>query len=168
MRRIIADRDGVDEIDLALTLTAAEPRTAPLSFEEIEIDAFRGGILRRQPNESADRFAYSMALAEPLAQGQVHVIAFRFRVPLGGRMRPHYVCVPKNRCDSFELSVRFGGTSLGRQVWKLSNLFQRDIEDPLTACEPVAVDAAGEVHVEFNHLNPGKAYGLRWSDDPPQ
>lgn len=165
LRRICADRNGLDEVDLALTLTSADPRAEPLSPTEVEIHVFRGGRLRTVRNESADRFALSIQLASQLAQGATQLIALRFRVPLGRPMQPHYVCVPKGRCDSFELSVRFGEHNRPLHLWKLTDALQRDLTDPFVRGDPVQLDMAGEVGVDFSQLKPGMAYGLRWSDE---
>lgn len=163
LRRIRADRDGLDEINLALTLTSAESRAEPLSPSNVEVHVFRGGRLRAVRNESADRFALSIQLVRPLSKDAAQVIALRFRVAPGRPMQPHYVCVPKGRCDAFELSVRFGERDHPAQLWKLADALQRDINDPLVRGEPVQLDLAGEACVGFSRLNPGMAYGLRWS-----
>lgn len=161
-RRIIADRDGIDELDLSLTLTASN-RAEPMTFRELDIDLFRGGTLVRWARESSDRFAFALCLPKPIMRGQTHDYAIRFRVPRGQVMQPHYVCVPKHRCEMFDLSVRFGA-NLPRRIWRLSEAFQRDVDDPFPHGDTLSADVAGEIHLTFRELTPGLAYGARWEE----
>jgi hypothetical protein len=160
-RRIIADRDGIAELDLLITLTASN-RTEPLAFRELDIDVFRGGTLRHWSRESADRFAFGLSLPQPIMRGQAHDYAIRIRVPEGQIMQPHYVCVPRHRCEMFDLNIRFGKATMPRRVWRLSEAFQRDVDDPFPRGEALSPDAAGEIHLTFHQLTPGLAYGARW------
>ena len=162
-RRIVADRDGIAELDLYLTLTASD-RADPMTFRELDIDVFRGGTLVKWARESSDRFAFSLCLPEPIMRGQRHDYAIRFRVPRGQVMQPHYVCVPKHRCEMFDLSVRFSRASMPGRIWRLSEAFQRDVDDPYPHGETLSLDAAGEIHLTFNQLTPGLAYGARWEE----
>lgn len=160
-RRVIADRDGIAELDLSMTLTAAN-RAESLAFRELDIDVFRGGTLLHWSRESTDRFAFGLGLPQPIMRGQTHDYAIRIRVPSGQVMQPHYVCVPKHRCEMFDLSVRFGKSNMPRRVWRLSEAFQRDVDDPFPRGEVLSPDAAGEIHLTFRELTPGLAYGARW------
>jgi hypothetical protein len=80
-------------------------------------------------------------------------------------MRPHFVCVPKRRCTLFDLRIRYGRNSVPERIWRLDGAFQRDIYDPVPTGEPRSADPAGELHLIFQDLGPGLAFGARW--DPP-
>jgi hypothetical protein len=158
VRRIVANRDNLREIDLALTLTgdgSARP-------SGLEIDVFFGGELTHRRMEASDRYGFVLTLPEPLDQGDKHEFALRFRVPPGQEMQPHFVCVPQHRCDLFDLRVRFAPGTIPRAAWRLSDAFQRDVSDPVPHGHNVPVDQAGELHQRFEHLTPGKASGVRW------
>ncbi|MEV6830412.1 hypothetical protein [Amycolatopsis sp. NPDC051102] len=75
----------------------------------------------------------------------------------------HLVYVPRDRCEVFDLRVRFGRQGPSGVV-SLDGAFERDIADPGYPGRTVAVDAAGEVHLQFRHLTPGLAYGARWAE----
>jgi hypothetical protein len=83
-----------------------------------------------------------------------------------GQMQPHYVCVPKHRCDMFDLRVRFDLEKMPEHIWRLVDAFQRDVDDPAPSGEILPPDAAGEVHTMFRQLTPGRAYGIRWTGEP--
>jgi hypothetical protein len=161
-RRVVADRDRISELDLAMTLTAPPERGAQASVEELSLDVFFGGRLIQKRLESTDRFGFVLELPTPLNREARHDFALRYRV-LNGQMQPHYVCVPKHRCDVFDLHVRFDPDNLPASVWRLPDAFQRDVDDPTPSGEILTPDAAGEVHITFRRLTPGLAYGLRWT-----
>lgn len=160
-RRIVADRDDLDELDLALTLPY--DHGLPGVTHDLIVDVFYGGTLIRKAKESTDRFGFALALPKRLLRQETHEFALRFRVPDGQVMRPHHTCVSKHRCDLFDLRVRFGRTTPPQQIWQLTDAFQRDVDDPTPHGELLEVDGAGEIHLQFSHLTPGLAYGARWS-----
>jgi hypothetical protein len=162
IRRVVADRDRISELDLAMTLTAPPERGQQAKVEELSLDVFFGGRLIQKRLESTDRFGFVLELPTPLNREARHEFALRYRV-LNGHMQPHYVCVPKHRCDVFDLHVRFDPENLPTSVWRLNDAFQRDVDDPTPSGEILTPDAAGEVHITFRRLTPGLAYGLRWS-----
>ncbi|HEV2782307.1 MAG TPA: hypothetical protein VGX25_23190 [Actinophytocola sp.] len=164
LRTVVADRDRVSELDLAVTLTAGADRGKPIDLDALSVDVFYGGTLVDKTLESGDRIGLVLALPEELSQHQRHDVVLRYRVK-NDQMQPHYVCVPKHRCDLFKLWVRFGRERLPSRVWRLTNAFQRDVDDPGPTGEILASNAAGEVHTVFRELTPGRAYGVRWT--PP-
>jgi hypothetical protein len=150
-RRIVADQDGLRELDLAVSL--------PVSRRDLEATVFYGGTLRDRGMESSDRVGFTLVLPKPLPRGEPHDFAVRFRLPT---VRPYMVCVPRHPCDLFDLRVRFGRDRMPPRVWTLQGAFQRDITDPTCHGIQHAVDQTGEVHMCFRHLTPGLAYGVRW------
>jgi len=164
-RLVVADRDDLDELDLALTFTAPPGWKAPAPLGEPPVDVFHGGTLVRRTRETTDRIALALALPRPLARTERHEYSLRYRVPQGQPMAAHYVSVLRQRCDRFTLHVRFGTGNPPPRVWRLAGVFQRDVDDPMPRGEPVALDTAGEVHLTFRNLTPGLAYGARWAWD---
>lgn len=159
-RRIVADEDGVTELDLALTVPAPDaiPGDRPL---EVAIDVLYGGRLLQRRMESTERIGYRLALPRPLRLGDEHEFALR-ALPRR-ELAPHYVCLPRHRCDRCEVRVRFALERPPTRVERLDGVYQRDIVDPRGDAEPVTLDACGEVVERFTNLTPGLAYGLRWT-----
>lgn len=160
LRSVVADSDRLSELDLAVSLT--NDRDNPIDLDAVSVDVFYGGTLIRKTLEARDRIGLVLALPEALSRDDRHDFAIRYRVH-NGRMQPHYVCVPKHRCDLFDLWVRFGIERRPSQVWRLTDMFQRDVDDPAQTGEVLPANAAGEVHTTFRQLTPGRAYGVRWS-----
>ncbi|NYI93269.1 AcrR family transcriptional regulator [Amycolatopsis endophytica] len=157
-RRVVVDADEIDELDLALTLTSAGSNSRPLEETDLRVDVFHGGVLTGRHMESSDRVGLALRLPAPLHRNDRHEIALRFRA---GLRHPHYVCVPRQPCDLFDLHVRFGA-SVPEEVVRLDKAFQDDARDPAVRGAALTVDSSGEVHEQFRHLVPGFAYGVRW------
>lgn len=150
-RRIMADSDGLTALNLAVSL--------PVARRDVEASVYFGGTLIDRGMEASDRISWSLGLPHPLARGETHDFAVRFRLP---SMRPYLMCVPRHPCDLFDLRVRFGRDRRPHRVWTLHGAFQRDVSDPLFQGNLHPVDQAGEIHLRFRHLTPGLAYGARW------
>ena len=161
-RRVVAERDHVNELDLAMTLTAGPDRGHPVGVDALSVDVFYGGTLARKSMESTDRLGLVLALPEELHREDRHEFALRYRV-LNGQMRPHFVCVPKHRCDVFELRIRFNPDKIPGQIWRITDAYQRDVDDPTPSGETLTGNTAGEVYTVFRQLTPGRAYGIRWT-----
>lgn len=166
-RRIVADEDGLVELDLALTVPdpdANGPRTARDAAIDaaidIAIDVVYGGRLLARRMESSERIGYRLMLPRPLGLGDEHEFALR-ALP-GRELAPHFVCLPRRRCDRCEVRVRFGLDRRPVRLERLTGVFQRDIVDPNSDAEPVGLDSCGEVRELFTNLTPGLAYGVRW------
>ncbi|MGK3201048.1 hypothetical protein [Amycolatopsis sp. MEPSY49] len=151
-RRIVADQDGLEFVDLAVSLPAGRPAVTVLY----------GGSLVDRGMETSSRWGYGVELPRPLSRGESWEVALLFRPQ---SLRPYMVTVPRQPCDSFDLRVRFGaGAPVG--VWALEGAFQRDVSDPGYQGRPEQVDSAGEVHLRSRGLMPGLAYGVRWAPRP--
>ncbi|WP_245757092.1 hypothetical protein [Amycolatopsis xylanica] len=158
VRRVVADADDIEELDLAVTLTNAGKRRETMVGNDLEVDVFYGGRLAEPVMESSERFGLMLRLPKPLARRARHDIALRFRAKL---RHPHYVCVPRHPVDLFDLHVKFPRSVPGAIV-KLENVFQDDARDPAARGERLTANESGEVHVQFRNLAPGFAYGVRW------
>lgn len=156
-RRVIANQDGLRELDLAVSLRTAR--------RDLEVEVVYGGTLLERGMEASDRIGFALMLPKPLSRGESHDFAVRFRLPSAQAMRPYLVCLPRRRCELFDLRVRFGQQRVPPRVWMLHGAFQRDVSDPVCHGHQHQVDRAGEIHMRFRHLTPGLAYGARWETD---
>jgi hypothetical protein len=159
-RRIVADEDGLVELDLALTVPAPDA-AAPAGALDVAIDVIYGGRLLARRMESTDRIGYRLMLPRPLRLGDEHEFALR-ALP-GQELAPHFVCLPRHRCDRCEVRVRFAPDRPPTRLERLNGVFQRDIVDPNSTAEPVGLDPCGEIRELFTNLTPGLAYGVRWT-----
>src|SRR5262249_27031301 len=161
LRRIVAERDDLDGLDLAFTLPRHPAYPHP---QDLHIEVLYGGILVPRQAESSERRSFELRLPRPLAKGEPYEYGLRFPVPQGQPVRPHYTCISKLAHDQFDLRVRFAADRLPEQVWRLTGAFQRDVDDPVPSGDPVMPDTSGELHLSFRYLTPGLAYGIRWQD----
>lgn len=155
-RRIVSDRDELAEVDLAVTLPAAK------SAGDLGVSVWGGGTLADRGMESSQRHAFALTLPAPLRRGEAHDFALHFRLP-HAQMRPHFACVPRHPCGRFDLRVRFDRRRPPSGIWSLRHVFQRDLDDPVAVGDRLAADLAGEIHLTFQGLTPGLAYGARWA-----
>lgn len=161
-RQVIAEAEVLDELDLAMTVTA--DRSTGLREGAMSVDVFSGGTLVRRRQQTSQRVSLALRLPKPLRRGEKHEIAMRFQVPA---MEPHYVCVPMSACEEFDLTVRFGSRT-PESVGLLRRVLQNDVQDEAVTGEPLELDGAGEVRARFRRLEPGFAYGIRWRETPPE
>lgn len=162
-RRIVCHENGLDLIDLAVTLTGApvQPGRDMAGSADLNVDVLFGGTLERTASESSRRIGLYLRLPAPLAAGDQADFMLRYRIPPNKAISPHYVAVLRYRCDHFDLRIRFGEPQ-PTTAYRLLSTFQADVEDPADMGEPVPVDKAGELHLVFEDLKPGFAYGARW------
>lgn len=161
-RRIIADQDDLEELDLALTLSVPPEFSAQFGTRKLRVDVIYGGVLVPRARESLDRFGFALELPHRLDRFGKHEFALRYHADDRWPMRPHFGCVLKQRCDLFDLRVRFDRENPPRQIRRLDGAFHRDLEDPVPHGEVVTPDRAGELHLTFPHPTPGLVYGIRW------
>lgn len=152
--RIVADQDALHELDITSPLAAAR--------RYLEVDVFYGGRLRDRGTMS-DRPGLALALPEPLARGEPHDFAVRFRLASPQALRSYVVHVPGRPCELFDLRLRFGRGWSPPHVWTLHDVRQSGGSYPVG--HQYAVDRAGEVHLKFRRLLPGLGYGAWWELD---
>ncbi|HEX3782256.1 MAG TPA: hypothetical protein VHX38_21545 [Pseudonocardiaceae bacterium] len=160
-RTIVADRDELHEIDLAVTLTAA-PNGSSSPAGGLTMDVLYGGRLRRRSMDTNRRFVMTLTFPHPLNNGDRHEFGLRFRVPENEPVRPHFVSITKQPCRKVELRVKFDEKNVPKNVWLLTRVFQNDVGSPGRRGEPVAVDPSAELQVRFVAPDPGFAYGVQW------
>lgn len=162
-RRVVSNRDGLAEVDLAFTLTQSPNLNGePIDPTQTNIAMLYGGTLMPRETATARRLSFSIVLPRPLDRGERTEFALRFQAPEGQAIQPHYVCLPREQCKLFDLRVRFDRERLPRTVWQLARTFHSDLDNPAITGTKVELDAAGELHLRFEDLAPGFAYGARW------
>jgi DNA-binding XRE family transcriptional regulator len=162
-RVVVATVDGIRE--LATSISAPRHRDDPAPEHKLNAELIYGGSLRLSDQPSESYFRNIIALANPLKAGQHHRYRLCLRVPPGQRMAPHYVYLPLQRTDHFELRVRFDPAHLPERIWALSGTPPVVIyEDPPDGAV-LTPDRFGEIRVAFHGLRIGLGYGLRWEDE---
>jgi hypothetical protein len=161
-RVIVATSDGLSE--LATSVSVPRHPTDADQAHGLESELLHGGSLelREQPYESY--FRNVIVLPRPLSKGERHGYALRLRIPAGQRMASHYVYVPFNRSDHFELRVRFNPQHLPRAIWALHGVPTAVIYEHGPTQATLAPDRFGEVHVAFRTLRLGLGYGVCWQE----
>jgi hypothetical protein len=156
-RRIVADQDGLRELDVVPTLSAG--------WHGVDVHVLYGGTPVDRGTEATDRSRIALTLPTPVGRGESHDFAMRFRLPTAHTARPYLVHVPRHPCEVFDLRVRFGRDQTPQEVWTLHSARQHDLSGPDHESRRHPVDGAGEVCVRFRRLVPGLAYGVRWEVD---
>jgi transcriptional regulator with XRE-family HTH domain len=163
-RRIVAKRDGLDRLDLNLSMPAPSATSAD-AFRGPNITVLYGGTLLGRSDDSAGRrVAFTLALPQPLRINDKHEFGLRYQTPRDQAIQPHYLYVPKDTCDLLDLRIRFDVGNPPLRVWRLAEAVFGDHLDPGKG-EPLTLDPAGEIHLTFRHLRPGLTYGAAWRHD---
>jgi hypothetical protein len=160
-RRIVSEADGLD----MLQPTQTQPRVRADSEHDLNVEALFGVRLLGKRKLTGSRFAFHLGLPAPLGVGQKHEYGLIIRVPDSQPMQQHYVLFPERRCDEFELRIRFDLDRLPNQIWRVEEVFHRDVDDNQPTADLLTIDGVGEVHLSFRHLLPGHGYGAQWITD---
>jgi hypothetical protein len=161
-RVIVATSDRLGEV--ATSVSVPRHPTDDNQAHGLESELLYGGSLelREQPYESY--FKNMIVLPRLLAKGEHHEYAMRLRIPAGQPMASHYVYVPFNRSDHFELRVRFNPRQLPRAVWTLRGAPTAVIYERGPNHATLTPDRFGEIHVSFRALRLGLGYGVCWQE----
>lgn len=161
-RVIVATADGLSE--LATSVSVPRHPADAGQAHGLESELLHGGSLelREQPYESY--FKNVIVLPRPLRKGERHHYALRFRIPAGQPIATHYVYVPYNRSDQFELRVRFNPRHPPRAIWALNGAPTAVIYERGPSHETLVPDRFGEVHVTFRTLRLALGYGVCWQE----
>lgn len=159
-RMIVATVDGLAELGTSISVPRHPADSGPA--HKLEAELLHGGSLERREQPYESFFKNVITLPRPLRAGDRHEYALRLRIPPGQPMAAHYVYVPLERSDSFDLRVRFSPARMPRRVWKLAGVATTVIYERKPAGEIMTPDRFGEVHVTFKDLRLGLGYGLRW------
>ena len=159
-RTVVASRDDLAEVSIATSIPV--PRDAHTKEQAAELAVLHGGTLVASTWPTATYLRYTIRLPEPLRCGQSHEFGISITTPRGQPFNPRYAIQPLRRCDEFDLRIRFGARQ-ERRVWRIAGLPRGMVDDFADPDALVGPDAAGDIHVRYQHLKLGMVYGARWS-----
>jgi len=168
--RIVADRDGLDQITPGVTtpLISTASAVSAVSAPGLMVDVHYGARLMRHERPLPYRSQFTLALPRPLQAGQSHNYGLIVRLDPGQPMRPHYVLTATRPYEHFMLRVRFHPDRLPRWVRRVCGEPVRMLDIVAPGAEPLEVDAVGEIYTEFDQPTMYLAYGAQWQPtDPP-
>ncbi|MET8762560.1 hypothetical protein [Lentzea sp. NPDC004782] len=148
--QVVVDQDGVDQLEFAAVF--------PVRRRDVDVHLLYGGTLRDR-SATHDRPGFTLLPAEPLARGETHDFAIRYRLLSRDVMHPCVLHVPERPCEVFDLRVRFEHDRK-RLVRTFDGVLQRAGAEPSGSQH--TPDRAGEIHLRFRRLLPGLLYGARW------
>jgi hypothetical protein len=161
-RRIVADRDGLEEITLGLNLPCAPGSSGPDLHAEVRY----GGRLIRHERPVPQRSQLVIGLPRPLAVGETCEVGIVTRLRPGHVARPHYVLTAVRPCRFFQVRVRFDPARPPRWVRRVSGEPVRMMDTPRPGRETLTLDAAGEICAQFDRPAMHLAYGVQWESSP--
>jgi hypothetical protein len=156
-RRIVADRDGIDEITIGVSL----PTTGTTEVN-LRTEVRHGARLVRRERPLPHRSHLVIALPTPLRVGQTHDCGLLTQIGPGQPVRPHYVLTSTRRHDHFQLCVRFPLDHPPRWVRRVCGEPVRLLDTPRPTGDLLDLDAVGEVHTEFSRPTMYLAYGVQF------
>jgi hypothetical protein len=168
-RTVVATVDGLTEFVISTSVprpAMADPRhgsPVDLHKQQLEFSVIYGGSLCRREQPAASYFRYFIQFPRPLARGESHEVAVAVTIPSGQAFHPRYTHQPLHRCDEFDLRIRFGSRNLPARVWNIVGLPRGMVDDFADPDALVRPDAAGDIHLRYQYLRTGLAYGARWS-----
>lgn len=161
-RVIVATVDDLTELATSISVPRHPHDDRP--GHKLNAELLHGGSLQRREQPYESLFKNVIALPRPLRAGERHEYTMRVRIPPGQPMAAHYVHVPLQRSELFDLRVRFSLQNLPVVIWKLTAVPPAVIYERNPAAETMTPDRFGEVHVSFRGLRPGLGYGLTWQE----
>lgn len=157
-RRIVATRDGLDEVLLWTDVPGTPGRPQP-TLDPLVVS---GGTIVYEEAQTPTRFRYTIKLPHPLNAGQSHDYTMILRVRDGKEMRPHYILVPEMRLDFFALRVKFDLNRLPLWVRRVDAEPVRVFDAGHAGPRTLPLDSVGEVYTEFERPTMYLGYGLQW------
>ena len=159
-RRITSEWDGLDVIRAAVTVPRYEHDQAEL--HKLDTEVYFGATMVASHQHGLHRFDYDLKLPSSLAIGEKHEYGIIQRIPDTQQMRTHYVFFPDRRCEEFELRIRFPLDGVPALIWRVQEVFHRDVDENHPTNDILTVDSAGEITLFFRNLLPGHGYGAQW------
>lgn len=159
-RTIQARRDGLKVISTRMTLPPL--LDGHRESRELEADAQQGARITATERMGTSHFRFVLDLPRPLRDGEEHRYTMIYRVPAERQMRPRYTIVPLVPCEAFELRVRFHPARRPERVWRVDHVPPRVLDDDPQPGEPLDLDDASEVAVDFRSPALGFSYGIAW------
>jgi transcriptional regulator with XRE-family HTH domain len=146
---ITAEKDQLAEI-VASTVVPAESKLQMI---------YGGRLVSRFDPLNNRRF---ITFPQMLRTGDNHQYTLQYRANLAEGGIGFVVYKPERQCIKFDLHVRFDHDNLPWRVSLLDGVDGRDIASRVPRGQGCNVDAAGEIHLSFRHLDNQLAYGARW------
>ncbi len=162
-RTIVATRDGLDRIAIRFSVPPAGPqRSEPV---QMYADVQQGARVEAIEPDGDGHFRLLLILPYPIQYKAEHSYTIRFWLPPGAPMRPHYAVVPLVDCEAVRVLARFDPARPPRIVWRLDRMAPRQLAGRPVLGEPLALDGAYEVQLDFVRLERGYGYGVAWATD---
>jgi hypothetical protein len=161
-RVVVATADGLSELVTSVSVPR-QPHDAGQAGE-LAAELLYGGSIERRGQPAGGYFQNVIVLPRPLRAGERHEYALRLTIPSGQGLTPHYVHIPYQRSDHFELRVRFDPRCPPGCVWILRDAPAGRMDQGVKAAETVTPDRFGEIMASFRDMRPGLGYGVRWAD----
>lgn len=168
-RTVVPRGDGLTDVVISTSVprpSIALPHGAGMTGshgQRLQFSVIYGGSLTHSDQPSGSYFRYFIRLPRRLAHGESHDIGVAITVPDGQLLNPRYTFQPVRRCDEFELRIRFGTHRPPERVWRIAGLPRGMVDDFADSDALVSPDPAGDIHLRYQHLRIGLAYGARWS-----
>jgi hypothetical protein len=168
-RTVVANVDGLTEFVISTSVprpATSDPRDSGLvgaHKQRLEFGVIYGGSLAYCEQPSDSYFRYFIQFPRPLDRGESHEVGAAITIPGDQPFNPRYTFQPLHRCDNFDLRVRFGSHSQPAFVWDIDGLPRGMIDDFADPEALVWPDASGDIHLRYQYLRIGLAYGARWS-----
>jgi hypothetical protein len=161
-RTVVADVDDLAEV----AISTAIPRygAAAPAASRVDVSVRYGGLLGDLTWPSPTYLRYFVRLPRPLRRGETHEIGVQLAIPAAQPFNPKYTFRPLLRCDEFDLLIKFGPRAASTRIWRIAGLPPGMTDDFAEPTELITADAVGEVHLRYERLRIGLAYGVRWAN----
>jgi len=130
---------------------------------QIQIEVLSGGRLSLLDRVAANIWRYKIDLVKPLSAGDMHRFQVRITTSARQHLPPYNAVAPLRPCREFTCSVMFPPEQVPRRMQRVDGLPTSVFNDPIDDSSPHPPSAT--VRTVFRNLEPGLAYGLRWSHD---
>ena len=130
---------------------------------QIQIEVLSGGTLSGVDRITPNIWRYRVGLAKRLAPGDTHRFLVRILTSGSEHLPPYNALAPMRPCTEFICSARFPSDRVPRRIQRIDGLPTSVFNDPVDDSSPFPPDEF--VRTIFRNLEPGLAYGLRWSSD---
>jgi hypothetical protein len=161
--RLVVARRALSRVEITLDLPPGPDGSDPVS--PLHVDAIYGARVV-EVDRSADGRHYRLVVALPrrLEPEEQAEFCLHYRVPPGQPLRNHCAIVPLQECDHGRVRVRFDPRDRPAEVWRLSGVTPRQMDQAATDPQPDRLDpdGVGEVMPVFRNLRQGHGYGVAW------
>jgi hypothetical protein len=158
-REIVAIRGGLD--CLLVSMTAPRDRRQP-SPVDIRAQVVQGGELAGWARVAPGHFRGTIVLPRPLDAGESYHYEVVFEPSPRSALQPYCLLSPFQRCDRYEVRVRFDAGGAPAAAWRLPGLPRAVVEDFDDAQHRLQPDPSGWIAATFHRTRSGLSYGLRW------